>query len=180
MTEVKQTKRSAKTITLTWKKVSGAAGYRVYRYDAEGKLVGKFDTKTTTFTDTDLQAGKYTYKVRAFVRTKDHDSFGSYSKACEACTTAWKVSGLEMRNATADSAELWWKKQPGVSGYEVYLYDDETDSYKKIATTKAYRYIMRNFEAGVTYKVKVRGFITLNNKKYYGGMSNEFELCIPN
>ena len=180
VTDVKQTKRSAKTITLTWKKVSGASGYRVYRYDADGKLVGKFDTKATTFTDTDLQAGKYTYKVRAFVRTKDHDSFGSYSKACAACTTAWKVSGLEMRNATADSAELWWKKQPGVSGYEVYLYDDETDSYKKIATTKAYRYIMRKLEAGVTYQVKVRGFITLNNKKYYGGMSNEFELCIPN
>ena len=39
---------------------------------------------------------------------------------------------------------------------------------------------MRKLEAGVTYKVKVRGFITLNNKKYYGGMSNEFELCIPN
>ena len=50
----------------------------------------------------------------------------------------------------------------------------------RVPTTKAYRYIMRNLEAGVTYKVKVRGFITLNNKKYYGGMSNEFELCIPN
>ena len=82
VTDVKIKNNSNKSVTLTWKKVAGATAYRVYRYDKSGKLVSKINTRRTAYRDLDLESGKYTYKIRAFVRTKDRDSYGSYSKAC--------------------------------------------------------------------------------------------------
>ena len=82
VTDGKIKNNSNKSVTLIWKKVAGATAYRVYRYDKSGKLVSKINTRRTAYRDLDLESGKYTYKIRAFVRTKDRDSYGSYSKAC--------------------------------------------------------------------------------------------------
>ena len=178
VTGIKQTQRAPKAITITWKKVKGATGYRVYRYDMNGKLLAKFDTKTNSFKDRELEAGKYIYKVRAYVHTNDHDSFGSYSKAYTGCTKAWKVSGIAVNAVNDDSVTIQWTKQSGVSGYEIYLYDEKTDSYKLAGKTKSYKYKLNNLKADKTYKIKIRGYVILDKKNYYGAMSNEFEFTV--
>lgn len=178
VTGINQTQRAPKAITITWKKVKRATGYRVYRYDMNGKLLAKFDTKTNSFKDRELVAGKYTYRVRAYVHTNDHDSFGSYSKAYTGCTKAWKVSGIAVNSVNDDGVTIQWKKQSGVNGYEIYLYDEKTDSYKLVGKTKSYKYKFNNLKANKTYKIKIRGYVTLDKKNYYGAMSNEFEFNV--
>lgn len=63
-------KCSDEKVTITWKKVDGAAGYRVYRKESGGKWVGIAKVKSgskVTYVDTKASVGKtYTYTVRAY------------------------------------------------------------------------------------------------------------------
>ena len=53
------------TITITWKKVTGAAKYRVFRKTAGGSWRWVGDTTALTYTDKTVKSGvKYTYTVR--------------------------------------------------------------------------------------------------------------------
>ena len=66
---VKQT--ASKTVTLTWKKVSGADGYEIYRRTGTSGSYTKIKTitsgSTLTYKNTGLSIGKkYYYKVRAY------------------------------------------------------------------------------------------------------------------
>ena len=66
---VKQT--ASKTVTLTWKKVSGADGYEIYRKTGSSGSYTKIKTvtggSTLTYKNTGLSIGKkYYYKVRAY------------------------------------------------------------------------------------------------------------------
>lgn len=69
---------------ITWKKVSGATGYRVYR-----KVAGSGSYKSvatlknvSSFTDTKAPGGKtYTYTVRAYKKSGSKTIWGNYSQA---------------------------------------------------------------------------------------------------
>ena len=67
---------------MTWKKVSGANGYEVYRSTSKKgnyKLV-KTVTKGKSYKDTKLSKGKtYYYKVRAYRNVNGEKVYGGYS-----------------------------------------------------------------------------------------------------
>ncbi|MCO7121962.1 family 10 glycosylhydrolase [Ihubacter massiliensis] len=78
------TKAGKRKITVSWKKVSGASGYKVYRAT---KKSGKYKTvktikssKTRKYTNKKLKKGKrYYYKVRAYKTVKGKRVYSSYS-----------------------------------------------------------------------------------------------------
>lgn len=76
-------KVSSKKATLTWKKVSGASGYVVYRKTNNGKWKAiKKITKgsVTSYTDKKLSKGKkYTYTVRAYRKVGKKNVYSSYN-----------------------------------------------------------------------------------------------------
>ncbi len=75
------------TVTLKWNKVTGADGYRVYKYNSKTKKYEKLkDVTKTTLKISKLKAGTiYKYKVRAY--TKDDGTiWGDYSKVFETAT----------------------------------------------------------------------------------------------
>lgn len=84
-------KYSAGAVTVKWQKVTGAAGYRVYRKVKGGswKLISKVTSGSkVSYTDTGIAAGKnYIYTVRAY----KGDRIGGYDKNGVAVTTPSKV-----------------------------------------------------------------------------------------
>ena len=68
-------------IKITWKKVSNATAYMVYRKTAgSSKWVRVKTTKITSFTNTGLKSGKkYTYKVISYKQSGVKRSFSKYS-----------------------------------------------------------------------------------------------------
>lgn len=70
-----------KAITLSWKAIPGAYGYRVYRSDSEqGVFVRVSTTRYTSTTNKYLTSKKtYYYKVRAYRDASGRKIFGSYS-----------------------------------------------------------------------------------------------------
>ena len=93
-------KAGEEKVIVTWKKVSGAEGYHIYRAGSKNgkykriKIVNK--GKTTKFTNSQLEGGKtYYYKVRAFKKLKGKKVFSVYSAPASAKTSKVKLKTHE-------------------------------------------------------------------------------------
>lgn len=170
VTKLSVSKVEATKITLKWKKVSGATGYRIYRYDAsKDKYVSVGKTKKLSFTDKSLTAAKtYKYKVRAYKTKKKKNTYSAYSKAVSATTTPKKVRGLEALSVGTVTARLTWNKTKGAQGYTVYVYDNSKKKYVAHTTVTGTHYTMKRLSSNTRYKVKVAAYYEKGGKKVYG------------
>ena len=77
-------------MTVTWKGVSGASGYRIYRATAEDgkyRLIRDSRGKARTYTSTKLKRKKtYYYKLRAYRIVNGKRVYGTLSQ-CKAAKT---------------------------------------------------------------------------------------------
>ncbi|WP_305146634.1 3D domain-containing protein [Anaerovorax odorimutans] len=86
---VVKAKAGEEKITVTWKKISGASGYHVYRSGSKNGKYKRIKTinkgKITRFTNSKLKGGKsYYYKVRAYKKIKGKKVFAAYSAPASA------------------------------------------------------------------------------------------------
>ncbi len=93
---------SSKAIKLTWKKVNGAAGYQVYRYNkAKGKFVLCFTTKKLSWKNSGLKSDtNFSYKVRAYKVKDGKKHFGNFSAVVKCRTEKTdqvKISSLALK-----------------------------------------------------------------------------------
>ncbi len=162
---------------LSWKKVNGAAGYEVYRYDAKRKKFIKAATvRSASYRDKRLSAGtSYKYKIRAYQTLNGQKTFGRYSAVFTACTKPDRVKGLKASAAGNKTVKLSWKKVDGASGYYIYRYDTKKKKYEKIATIKkasTTTYKNKSLKKGTTYRYKVAAYKAAGKKTVAGDSSN--------
>ena len=169
--------KSGKKVTLTWKKVSQAEGYLIYRKDSEdGKYnqIGKVTSgKTLTYTDTVKSNNKtYTYKIQAYNTNNGKQGVGAYSSTKSAKTLAKaKITGITSSNE--DMLKISWKKVSGANGYIIYRSTSKNSGYKKIDTvTGKTSYTDDTVKAGKTYYYKVEAYNVNSGTKGYGGASD--------
>ena len=160
--------QSTDSIKLTWKKVTGADGYRVYQYNSKTGKYEKIKTLTgTSYTVKKLKAGTtYKFAVKAYSKADGETLWASSYKTI---TTATKPATPTLK-ATAGSkqATISWKKVIGATGYVVYM-QDEFGDYEKIGTTKNTSYTRKKLTKGETYYFRVRAYKTVDGKNVYGG-----------
>jgi hypothetical protein len=108
-------RKSDTALTLSWKKVPGAAGYEVHRYDSAAKTYKKVATirngKKVKWTDKKLKTGKkYIYKIRAYENSGFKKKSGPFT---------YKVSAVPYKRSakTVNAA----KNLKGVSTIEIGL-----------------------------------------------------------
>lgn len=178
VTEVDTETRSSTYLTLSWKKVSGASGYRIYKYNTSSKSYEKVTTiskgSTVSYKITGLTAAtEYQFKVRAYKKTDTGTLWGSSSSAYKDCTKPAQMKNLKA--ATKSSAvTLTWSKVARAGGYQIYRYNSKTKKYEKIATVKGnktFSYKNTKLKKGSTMKYKVRAYKTYNGTNYYGAYS---------
>ena len=169
--------KSGKKVTLTWKKVSQAEGYLIYRKDSEdGKYnqIGKVTSgKTLTYTDTVKSNNKtYTYKIQAYNTNNGKQGVGAYSSTKSAKTLAKaKITGITSSNE--DMLKISWKKVSGAKGYTISRSTSKNSGYKKIDTvTGKTSYTDDTVKAGKTYYYKVEAYNVNSGTKGYGGASD--------
>ncbi len=110
-TGLTSTAKSQKTVTLKWNKVSGADGYRIYKYStAKGKFVKYKDVTKTTLKVTGLKAGtSYRFMVASLV--KKNGKYVVQNKSAEyTVATSAKSSGS---NSNANNAIDGSQVKPG-------------------------------------------------------------------
>ncbi|MCD8096319.1 MAG: fibronectin type III domain-containing protein [Ruminococcus sp.] len=149
-------------VRLNWNKVSGASGYRIYKYDSSAKKWVKVKTvkggSTTTARITGLSAGsKYRFKVKAY---KHYNGKTYWSKASTQKYIATKPKQVTMKasTCTSNAIRLNWKKVK-CDGYKIY--QKVNGKYKLIATVRdsdTTTYRVSGLSSGTKYSFKVRAY----------------------
>ncbi len=163
------------SVRLTWGKVSGANGYRIYRStskDGQYTCIGAAKKGSLlTFTDKKAIIGtNYYYVVRAYRMVDDSMVKSSASNTLRAkavmTAPALKVS------SSSNAAVLTWTKVRGAQGYQICRSTSENGTYTRIRTLEnATSYKNARLSKGKTYYYKVRAYRVVNGKKVYGTYS---------
>ena len=144
--------------TLTWKAVTGAAKYEVYRARSRSGEYIKYSTVTgTSYTNTSYieNGNTYYYKVRAL---KSDGTAGAWSSIVSVTykqtLSAPAVTG---GNDAQGRPTLKWKAVSGAAKYEVYRARSKDGDYIKYSTVTGTSYTNTGYiENGNTYYYKVR------------------------
>ncbi|MCI8299353.1 MAG: hypothetical protein HFI69_03230 [Lachnospiraceae bacterium] len=126
--------KNSSKVTLTWREVSKASGYQIYRSAKKNgtyKLVKDIKKGGTTSCTLKHPSGKtYYYKVKAYISKSGNTVTGSFSKTESAKTKAPK---LKVSRSSA-SVSLKWKKVSRAAGYKVYRSKTKSGKYKLVKT----------------------------------------------
>ncbi len=168
------TVQSAKAIKLTWSKVTGADGYRVYQYNAKTKTWDKIKTTTaTSYKVEKLKAGTaYKFRIKAY----RNDAGTIWGKATSTITVATKPATPKI-TAVASTAKgraaVAWANVSGETGYELYASTKKDSGYKKVVTTTAdvTNGVRTGLVSGRTYYFRVRAYKLYGNTVVYSALS---------
>ena len=121
-------------IKVSWKKVDGAYGYRVYQKTSNGWKRIK-DTTATSYTDSAVSANQTkTYTIRC-IDKKGKTVSGFYSKGWSKKYTPVAPTISKLEN-TSSGIKLNWNKITGVYGYRLY-YKTSSGGWKRFKDTTA-------------------------------------------
>ncbi len=136
---------------LTWKAVSGAVSYKVYRATAKnGAYTVINTTKALTYTNVGAALGTtYYYKVEALNAAGKSLGFSAVVDGKVAPVLAVGYSSV------SGKPQLTWKAVPGATEYQVYRSTQQNSGYSKINTTTATSYVNTGAKAGTTYYYRI-------------------------
>ena len=104
-------------IKVTWKKVTGAASYYVYRRTNNGawKRRAVLSASSNSYIDRNVKQGKkYTYKVRAY----NNGIFGRFSSEKKVYRLK-TLTNIRVKNTSGRRAAVLWKKKTYATTYQV-------------------------------------------------------------
>ena len=136
---------------LTWKAVSGAASYKVYRATSKNGAYSVINTtKALTYTNVGAALGTtYYYKVEALNAAGKSMGFSAIVEGKVAPVLAVGYSSV------SGKPQLTWKAVPGATEYQVYRSTQQNSGYTKINTTTATSYVNTGAKANTTYYYKI-------------------------
>ena len=156
----------ATDIKLTWKKVTGANGYKVYRGSTLIKTITSGNTVTFADTKANTNGTKYTYKVVAKAATGD--STLSKSVAVYRVTRATVSS---VTNSAASKMTVKWGKNVKATGYQIQYSTDKSfktgNKAVTVAGASAVSKVIGSLAKSKTYYVRIRTYKTVGSAKYW-------------
>ena len=153
---------------LTWKAVSGAVSYRIYRSESRGtgySLLGT--TSSTSYVNTGAAAGKtYYYRVKAVNR--DGMASGYSNIVSGKATLPAPVLNIGL-SVSSGKPMLAWDAVPGATSYRIYRSTSRGTGYSLLATTTSTSYVNTSAAKGTTYYYRVKA---VNRDGMVSGYSN--------
>ena len=163
---------SNNAVKLTWKKVTGASGYRVYSYNFKTGSYKKIkDTKSLSFKQSVKNGGKkYGYLVRAYGINKDGKTeFSPYKRSDVVSVITLCNAPKAKASVSGKTVTLKWAKVSGAKYYRVYKYNSKTKKYKTVVkSTKKVAVKLSKQPKGKNYYL-VRAFNSANKGSQYSG-----------
>ncbi len=168
-------KSSANAVKISWNKVSGATGYRVYQYNTSTKKwVGIANTTSTAYTFKNLKAGTtYKFTVRAYKnqggKTYLSPKYTTFTTSTTPATVSFKLT------AGSKKATVKWNKVTGATGYKIYYKTSKNGKWigLKTANNKTTSYTKTGLTKGKTYYFTVKAYRTVGGKTYNGSYNTK-------
>lgn len=166
---------NSNTIKLSWSAAPNASGYQIYSFnESTGSYTYLGKTQNLSATLKKLKSNtRYVYAIRSYLL---HEGKMIVSKEIVdnivACTKPDKVTGfgVDPSSVTTSSVRLVWNKLKGVSGYEIFSYDEASvPKYTLVATLtgdSVTGYTIDGLKSGQTKKYCIRGYISADTVLY--------------
>ena len=177
--KVAATSSQKEYVKISWNKVTGATGYRVYIYKT---VDGKTRKKVASVTETSYNlykdyAGKalkigseYKVAVVAYTKLKDGTVIHALAGVAQTFTRIPGTPGLAVSSASG-KAKLSWTNVDGETAYQVWYSTSKDGEYKKLATGLTSASYSKSFTKGKTIYFKVRAYTKVDGKVIYGNFS---------
>lgn len=156
---------TASGVKVSWKKVTGATGYKLYRNSKLIKTIASGSTVTFTDKGAKTNGTKYVFKVVATAKT----GASTLSKSA----THYYVAAPAISSLTKGSKKFTvkWKKNAKASGYQVQYSTSKTfksgNKTKTVTGASKVSLTVTGLAAGKKYYVRLRAYKTVSGKKYY-------------
>ena len=159
---------TATTVTLTWNKVSGATGYKVYQqYGSKWKVIAL--PKTNKQVVRKLTSGvTYKFCVRAFKGSGKKAQYGKLSPVVSARPVCIAPKTVTATPVSPTAAKLSWSSLSSAKGYLVQKYDEASKAWVKAAATTSTTVTVSDLKTNVAVKFRVRGYTQVKGKNVYG------------
>ena len=173
-TAISSLKSTAKGIKITWKKVTGATGYRVYR---GSKLIATIKKNATvSYVDTAAKKNgtKYTYKVVAIAS-------GVGKAKASAAKSAYYMTAPTIKSVTNSASKTMtvkWSKNAKATGYQVLYKVGSTSKKVTVKSAATLKKVIKSLKKGKTYKVYVRSYKKVSGTTYVSAWSSVKSLKI--
>ena len=166
--KVKAKSSGYNAVTVSWNKVAGANGYRIYRWNGKKwtqiKEIKKGNTLSCKITG--LTCGTtYKYTVKAYRKVDGKRKFSGYSSgvSVKVIPSTPKVKAVASGKKTV---KISWGKVTGASGYYVYRWNGKKwTKIKTISNGRTFSYKNSGLKKGKKYKYTVAAYRTVNKKK---------------
>ncbi len=155
---LREYKVTVNSATISWKPVSGAIGYRIYRKVGSNWVKVK-TLSGTSYTEKGLAPySTYQYKVKAYKKKSGKTFWGKASRV-QSVTTLPEAPKFKAFSSTKDAVRVNWQ---GVKcdGYQLYM-SENGGAYTKVATVKSPStgtYKIKNLKSGTKYTFKLRAY----------------------
>ncbi len=162
--------------TLSWDKIEGATGYRLYVKKGDGKWQTVATLGTTKYTMNEWPTfEKWYFKVRAYSKTAKGNVWGNYANCS---LNIVEKPYIISHTATENSAVLTWNDVQGATGYRLYGYNQETGYYKiaDIYGTDNTTYTVENLQSNTQYIFNVKAFRKADGVLTWGKVATLYKL----
>lgn len=155
---------SSSKIQITWKKISNAANYDIYRSASENgkyKKIATVSKNVRKYADQSVKSGKrYFYKVVASGTFDGAKIRGGYSDPVS-FRALRQVKISSVKALADDGLRIKWTKVTGATKYKIYRAQSKNGAYKAVATVKggsSVTYTDTKIVPGKTYYYKVQAY----------------------
>ena len=170
---VKLTKRTDKSVTLSWSKNNTADGYAVQVYKN-----GKWTTavKNTGINKTTAEVNGLNpsakYKLRVLCFKDGTEVIYGVPAEITVCTLPSAVTGFKIKSKTSISVTLQWNKNTSATGYELQKWDGQKwVALTKLTSNATTTYTIKNLKAATAYKYRIRAYKMNGSTALYSNYS---------
>lgn len=160
-------------VKFSWKKSTGAKGYKVYYKESSADEYTYLTSTTKTYVKkADLAEGvSYKFKVVPYYKLNGI-TYDSLKYKTDSVYTLKKLD-TPIVSKSGTKVKVKWSNISGESGYQISKSTKETGT-KIVSTYKTTKGTYKTFKAtkGKTYYYKVRAYKTVSGKKVYGPWSD--------
>lgn len=160
-------------IKISWKRLYGVEGYRIYRKEAGGpwaKLADVSGSSSTSYTDKKAPNGKtWYYTVRAYKKQKSKlSSYNSKGLFCKSQLPTPSLKSTDFKGIK--SVQIRWAPVTDAGGYAVYRKTGTDGSWKKlkkISGNSSVTFTDNTAVLGTTYYYTVRAYRNVSSSTVY-------------
>lgn len=170
---------SKNSISLAWDVCPQATTYYISQFDAltnSYTQLAAVPANTTNYTVGGLSANtEYEFQITCSIENICGSITSLTGTSINAATQSKAPKSFQVSASDTQSIKLSWKKSTGISGYQIFRYDAESGSYKRIKTItdpNKTSYTNKSLSKAKGYLYQIRCYRQIGDQKYYGIMSD--------